>query len=232
MRPSWVCVNVSQNVTVSFVEYAMNSPCFGRAMQEKRLALGTGHSETVDPVDAPNCLIVLSDTTKRWLLDQRRPALHCVVTCNGMCTSKRPPTSQTRTESQVEVAIRSPRGEYFAALTISSWSSVRTFLRVATSQTVAVRLCDAVTSRVESGEKSTPKMVCTSSLCMKTFSNVFASHMITSPQVVPAAIHLPSFDTARQGTSRDANVAICLPSSIGAITRVLYEHINPCKDVK
>ena len=67
-------VEVFQNVTVLFVEYAMNSPCFGMEMHES-VVLGTGHSETVDPVDASNFLIVWSDTTKRWLLDQTRPLL-------------------------------------------------------------------------------------------------------------------------------------------------------------
>ena len=101
MRPSWAYVDVSQNVTVSFVEYAMNFPCCGRAMHER----GTGHSETVDPVDASNCLIVLPDTTKKWLFSQRRPVLYAGVTSTGMSTSKRPLLSQTRTESWVAVAI-------------------------------------------------------------------------------------------------------------------------------
>ena len=39
-------------------------------MDEVLLVPGTGHSETTDPVGASNCLIALSDTTKRWLLDQ------------------------------------------------------------------------------------------------------------------------------------------------------------------
>ena len=75
MRTSWVCVEVFPNVTVSSVEDAMNSAYFGRAMHEKPLVLGTGHSETVDPVDGSNSLIALSDTTKRWSLAQRRPLL-------------------------------------------------------------------------------------------------------------------------------------------------------------
>ena len=58
MRLSWVRVVVSQSVTVRFVEYAMNSLRFGRVIHEKRLVLGTGHSETADSVDdASNCLI-------------------------------------------------------------------------------------------------------------------------------------------------------------------------------
>jgi hypothetical protein len=73
MRPSWVCVAVSHNVTVRCVEYTMNFPCFGRTIHETLLLSGTGHSETVDPVDASICLILLSDMTKRWLLNQRRP---------------------------------------------------------------------------------------------------------------------------------------------------------------
>jgi hypothetical protein len=110
--------------------------------------------------------------------------------------------------------MRSPCGEYLAACTISPWSSVCTRLRVAMSQMEAVRLSDAETSRVESGEKSTPFIPY--SLCEKTLSYVFASHTNTSSPLylpVPAAIHLPSLDTARQVTSRTAIVAICLPSS-------------------
>ena len=34
MRPHWVRVVVSQNVMVRFVEYAMNSLCFGKATHE------------------------------------------------------------------------------------------------------------------------------------------------------------------------------------------------------
>ena len=34
MRASWACVEVDQKVTVSYVEYAMNCPCFGREMHE------------------------------------------------------------------------------------------------------------------------------------------------------------------------------------------------------
>ena len=157
MRPSWACVAEPQNVTVRCVEYATNSPCFGRVMHEKRLLSGTGHSETVDPDDVSICLILLSDTAKRWSLNQRRPVLYHGVTATGMSTSKRPSLlSQTRTEWRVAVAIRSPCGEYLAALTKSAWSSVRTRWRVAMSQMEAVLLCDAETSRVELGEKSTP----------------------------------------------------------------------------
>ena len=65
MRPSCLCVDVSQNVTARFVEYAMNSPCCDKAIHEKRLPSETGHSETDDPVDAPMCLMLLSDKTKR-----------------------------------------------------------------------------------------------------------------------------------------------------------------------
>ena len=65
MRPTWVCLDVSQNVTVSSVEYARNSPC-GRAMHEVLLVSETsGYSETVEPADTSNCFIVLSDTTKK-----------------------------------------------------------------------------------------------------------------------------------------------------------------------
>ena len=144
MRPSWACVDVSQNVMVCFAECTMNFPCLGRAMRGStnvKNGLGTGHSETADPVDASNCLIVLSDTTRSWSLSQRRPVLNHGVTV--MCPSKRPLLlSQTRTESGVAVAIRSPCGEYLAAVTQPPWRSVCTRLRVAMSQTEAV-LSDA-----------------------------------------------------------------------------------------
>ena len=145
MRPTWVCVDVSQNVTVSFAEYAMNFPCRGiRAMQEVLLVSGTSHSETVVPVDASNCLILLADMTKRWLLNQGRgPVLNNGDTCTGIFKSKRPSLlSQTRTNlSLPAVAIRSPCGEYFAAITQAPNSyqwSVRTRSRVAMSQMAAV----------------------------------------------------------------------------------------------
>ena len=156
MRPSWVCVAVSQNVTVRCVEYAMNPPCFGRTMHGMGVPSGTGHSETADPVDASNCLILLLDMTRRWLLNQRRPVLYHGVTITLMCLSKRPSLlSQTRTESSVAVAIRSPCGEYLAAHTHSVWPSACTRLPVAMSKMEAVT-SDTKTSRVESGEKSTP----------------------------------------------------------------------------
>ena len=90
MKLRCTCVDVPQNVTVLFVAYAMNSTCFGRAMHEEFLASSTGHSETADPVDASNALILLADTTTRWLLSQRRPVLKHGVTFTGMCTRKRP----------------------------------------------------------------------------------------------------------------------------------------------
>ena len=213
MRPTRVCVEVSQKVTVSFVEYTINSPCCGRAMHEELLVSGTDHSETVDPADASNCLIVLSDTTKRWSLDQRRPVLNNGATFTGMSTSERPSLLfQTRTDSRMAVAIRSPCGEYFAAITQLPWSSVSTFLRVARSRTVAVPFFEAVRSRVESGEKSTPRVSARVSWCVKTISNVFVSHTNTWPNIVPAAIHRPSFDTARERTPHTPLLAICLPS--------------------
>ena len=64
MRPSWVCVAVSQNVTVRRVEYVINPPCFGRAMHKKSLVSATDHFENADPVDASICLILPLDTTK------------------------------------------------------------------------------------------------------------------------------------------------------------------------
>ena len=63
------------------VEYAINSPGFGRAMDKVLLVPGTSsHLETAEPVDASNCFIALSDMTKRWLLDQRRLVLNSGVT--------------------------------------------------------------------------------------------------------------------------------------------------------
>lgn len=64
MQRSWLYVEVSQNVMVSQVEYAMNFPCCGRAMHETELTPGTDHSETVDPIDASICSILLVDVTK------------------------------------------------------------------------------------------------------------------------------------------------------------------------
>jgi len=213
--PSFLCVNVSQNVTVLAVGYAMDSPYFGRAMHEERLVSGTGHCESADPVDASNLLISLLDRTKRWLWNQSRPLLCDGDTLTGISTSKRPSLlSQTRTDPcRVAVAIRSPCGEYFAAITRppSRWSSVCTCSRVAMSQTTAVWFDDTETSRVESGEKSTPRIP-PESLCARTCSCVFASHTSVSPEDVPAAIHLPSFETARHRTSLASIVAICLPS--------------------
>ena len=166
MRPSRVRVAVSQNATVRRVEYAMNFPCFGRAMHERLVVSETGHSETASPVEDSNCLIALSDTTKRLLLNQRRPVLYHGFTVTSMSMSKQPSLlSQTRTKSRVAVAIRSPCGEYLAAITHFTWWcdptefpwwSVCTRSRVSMSQMVAVSLSDAETRRVESGEKSTP----------------------------------------------------------------------------
>ena len=50
-------VVVSQHVTVRFVEYTMNSLCFGKAMHEAVPTSGTGHSATADSMDASNCLM-------------------------------------------------------------------------------------------------------------------------------------------------------------------------------
>ena len=66
-------VDVSEKVIERLVEHAINLPCVGIAMHESKSLLGTDHSETVEPVDASSCLIVLSDTTKMWLLNHRRP---------------------------------------------------------------------------------------------------------------------------------------------------------------
>ena len=90
MRLSWVCVIVSQNVTVCFEAYAMNFLCFGRAMDECLSSFGTGHSETVDSVDALSCLILLLDMAKRWLSDQSRPVLKYGVAPTLMAMSKQP----------------------------------------------------------------------------------------------------------------------------------------------
>jgi hypothetical protein len=73
------------------------------------MLLGTGHSETVDPVGASNCVIFLPDTTKRLSLNQRRPVLNHGVTVTLMSINERPSLlSQTRTEFSVAVVIRSP----------------------------------------------------------------------------------------------------------------------------
>ena len=90
MRPSGECVDVSQKVTVRFVEYAMYAPCFGRVMHESSLLSGTGHSESADPEDASNRLILPSDNTKRWSLNQVRPLFRQGVTATLMSTSTRP----------------------------------------------------------------------------------------------------------------------------------------------
>ena len=72
----------------------------------------------------------------------------------------------------------------------SSWN-------VPDSGYVVIR-CRDESSRV--GRKSTPLISWESSQCLKTCLCVFASHTNNSPQSVPAAIHLPSLDTARQLT--------------------------------
>ena len=64
-----MCVDMSQEVTVWTGENAMNCLYFGRAMHEKLLASGTGHSVIFEPLDASHSLSFLSDTTKRWSLD-------------------------------------------------------------------------------------------------------------------------------------------------------------------
>ena len=122
----------------------MNSPCFGRAMHEKWSALGTSHSETVDPVDASNSLILLTDTTRWWLLDQRRPALRSEVTFTGIYWDVHeqaaivavPDSNEITSGCRNSVTMR----RVFRCI---PWSNV-----CATSKTVAVQLCDAMTSRV------------------------------------------------------------------------------------
>ena len=200
MTASWVCVDASQNVIVRVVEYARNSPLCERMMHEY-LSLLVDHRETSDLVDRSNCLISSSDTTERWFLNQQRPVLDHGSTPAFMSMSKcQWPSllSQTRTEEKVAVAIRSPSGEYFTALSEFECPSVCTFLPSARSQTMAVLLTIAATSRVESGEKSTPRTVSSFSLNVQTFSYVFESHTCSSPPYVPAAVQLPSLDTARQ----------------------------------
>ena len=130
-------------------------------MHERLVLSGTGHSETANPVDASNCLMVLPDMTKRWLLNQRRPVPNNGVTFTGRLMSKLPLSlSQSRTKFLVAVTIRSPCGEYLAALITSPCSSICTFLRVAMSQMEAVPLLDAETRRDESSEKSTHHKSC------------------------------------------------------------------------
>ena len=202
VRRSWLCVDASQKVVVRFAENAMYCWCFGRAMFEWSSVPGTSHSETFEPVDASNSMIFWSDATRRWSLDQRRLVLNSGVTVTLISTSKRPSLlSQTRTGPPAHlstVAMRSPRGEYFAAFTQFLWRRVCTCLAVARSQTMAVLLSVPATSRVESGEKSTQR---TKSLspCLMTSSYVSAFHKSIS-LLVPAAIHLPFADAASERT--------------------------------
>ena len=44
----------------------MNLPCRGRAIHERCLVLGAGHSERVDLMDVSSCRILLSVMTKRF----------------------------------------------------------------------------------------------------------------------------------------------------------------------
>ena len=188
-------------------------------MHEELSVSETGHSETTDPKDVSNFLIVLSSTTRRWSLpNQRRPVLYSGVTVTFLSRSKQPLLlSQTRMERGVVVAIRSPSGEYFAPVSRSLWRSVCTCFPSAISQTTADLFDDAEMSRVESGEKSTPLMepLCIRFLNVQTGSNVFVSHKRAFPDAVPAAIHLPSLDTARHCTPSVFIVASCFkfPSS-------------------
>jgi len=58
-----MCVDVSRSVTVSPPEHAMNSLYLGsRATHESTPVPGSGHFETVDPVDA---LTSPLDTTRK-----------------------------------------------------------------------------------------------------------------------------------------------------------------------
>ena len=156
-RPICKCDDVSQKVTKRPVEHAINLPCLGIAMHEWKSLFETGHSETVEPVDASNCLILLLDTTKMWLLDHRRPLLQRGITVTGLSTSNWPSLlSQTRTDPfRVPVAIRSPLGENLAVITQCLCWSVRIFWPLVASQIVAMQFEDPETSFVESGEKST-----------------------------------------------------------------------------
>ena len=83
------------------------------------------------------------------------------------------------------------------------------------SQMEAVLLFVAVISRDESGEKSTPFILRLSSFSLWGLTFVFAFHITTAPNIVPAAIHLPSLGTERHRTSSPPTtpLAICLPSS-------------------
>ena len=150
-------------------------------------SLGTGHSETVKPVDGFTSLIALSDTRKMWLLTHWRPWLCQGVTVTGMSTSKWPLSRpHTRTDPlKVAVAIRSPSCEYLAAITNCWWWSVCIFSPLATSQIVAVQFEDPETSSVESGEKSISALMSKSTLSFQTLSCVSASHTNTMPHNVP-----------------------------------------------
>ena len=72
MRLSWVCVDVSQIVTVRPMEYGINSLCFDVAMCELWSA---GHSAEILPVGALICLNVglapQHEMTMRWSLPTR-----------------------------------------------------------------------------------------------------------------------------------------------------------------
>lgn len=92
----------------------------------------------------------------------------------------------------------------------------------------AVRFSDAVTSRVEEGEKSTAWMGLLSSEREKTFSwGASAFHATTTPPSVPAAIRRLSFEIARHRTQAAADpterVAMFLPS----FTRHIWTPSDP-----
>ena len=89
----------------------MNLPRCGRAIHERCLVLGAGHSERVDLVDVSSCRILLSVTMKRFSLDQKRLVSYERAIVIGMSTKERS-SSQTRTQPSGTVAIRCPYGPY------------------------------------------------------------------------------------------------------------------------
>ena len=79
------------------------------------------------------------------------------------------------------------------------------------------RWCGSTMPRgVESGEKSTARMSSRSTQCVRTFSNIFASHTNAWLLNVPPVIHRPSCATAGHNTSR---ASMIVPISFPSVTR-------------
>ena len=139
MRLSWVCVDVSQIVTVRPIEYAINSLWFDVAMCELWSA---GHSAEILPVGALICLNVglapQHEMTMRWSLPHQRTL---VAFTSPMARIKRPLLlSQIRTDPSSSPAIRSPCSEYLAVFQVASQpqsSFTRLRVTISISQTRA-----------------------------------------------------------------------------------------------